>query len=103
MIELELEKDLAIERLLHRRIDPETGETFPENFQGNVNPKTGNTLTTREDDNREAIEKRISWSLSESLPIIEKWKNDNHIVHKINANQPIEKVFEEISNFILKF
>ena len=103
VIELELDKNLAIERLLHRRIDPETGETFPESFEWNINPKTGNILTTREDDNREAIEKRISWSLNESLPLIEKWKKDGHFVHKINANQPIEKVFEEISNFILKF
>ena len=33
VIELELDKNIAIDRLLHRRIDPETGETFPESFE----------------------------------------------------------------------
>ena len=28
-----LDKNIAIDRLLHRRIDPETGETFPESFE----------------------------------------------------------------------
>lgn len=100
VIALDLEKKIAIERLLHRRVDPETGETFPEDFVGNINPKTGNTLVVRKDDNEEAIEKRISWSLAESLPIVENWKKSGIIVHHIDANRPIETVFKDINNII---
>lgn len=100
VIALDLDKDKAIERLLHRRIDPETGETFPENFSGNINPKTGNALVTRKDDNAEAIEKRIEWSLAESLPLIEIWKKDGYRVFHVDADRHIDDVFAEISHII---
>lgn len=103
ILELKLDTEIAINRLLHRRIDPETGETFPENFEGNINPKTGNTLIVRKDDNKEAIEKRISWSISESLPLIETWKKDGFKAFSIESNKHIDEVFEEISNIITTF
>lgn len=100
---LELSEEKAIERLLHRRIDPETGETFPESFEGNINPKTGNTLIVRSDDTLDAIKKRISWTITESLPLIETWKNDGYNVHYIDADEPIDPVFEKISEIIKNF
>lgn len=100
---LDLSEEKAIERLLHRRVDPETGETFPENFAGNINPKTGNTLIVRADDTLDVIKKRISWSLQESLPLIEKWKKEWYNVHHIDADNDIEVVFEKISQIIENF
>ncbi len=98
---LDLSPEIAISRLLSRRIDPETGETFPEDFVWDINPKTGNTLIHRKDDTEEAIQNRIKWSLEESLPLINIWKKDNYEVFHIDANRHIDEVFEEISTLIL--
>lgn len=87
-------------RILHRRVDPETGETFPENFIGNTNPKTGNPLVVRVDDNEEAVSKRIQWSINESLPLIDIWEKDGYTVHRIDANRDIEIVFADIYQII---
>lgn len=100
VIELVLDSDTATKRLLERRIDPETGETFPTDFHGNINPKTGNTLTIRKDDNQEAITSRIKWSMEETLPLIDQWEKDGFIIHKINAHQDIETIFQKISQII---
>lgn len=101
IIELKLNPTLATERLLERRVDPETGETFPPDFQGNRNPKTGNTLVTRKDDNEEAIKKRIQWSLNESLPLIDTWEKAGFKTFRVDANQHIDEVFDDISAIIL--
>lgn len=98
---LDLDPENATNRLLHRRIDPETWETFPENFEGKINPKTGNELIIRKDDNLEAIKKRISWSMGESLPLVDIWKKDWYEVHHINANDDIEKIFQKIEHIII--
>lgn len=100
VIHLQLEKETAIHRLLHRRIDPETGETFGPDFSENINPRTGNMLTTRKDDTKEAIEKRISWSLQESLPLLDTWENDGLKIFHIPADASVDTVFERISHIL---
>lgn len=100
IIQLVLDENIAIERLIHRRIDPETGETFPENFIGNINPKTGNLLIKRKDDTEEFIKNRIKWSIEESLPLINTWENDWYTVYRIDANKDMETIFQEINQII---
>lgn len=101
IIDLVLDPNLAIERILRRRIDPETGETFPADFPLSTNPKTGNTLIKRDDDQEEIIKNRIKWSIEESLPLIEVWKKDGYDVHHIDANRDMETIFKEITNIII--
>ena len=71
---LELDEDTAVRRLCGRRIDPVTQETFPASYKGDKNPKTGNTLVVRADDTEDAIRKRIAWSISDTLPLLDTWE-----------------------------
>ncbi len=100
VIHLELDPDLAIERLMHRRVDSITGEVFPASFVGDTNPRTGNPLTVRKDDNIESIRNRIEYSTQETLPIIAEWEKQGRIVHHINANQSVETIHSIITSLI---
>lgn len=99
---LDLDEETAVERLSGRRIDPVTSETFPASFTGDINPKTGNALITRTDDTPEAIRKRIAWSISDTLPLIEVWKRHGHTVHHIDASQSEEDIFHYVEKAINK-
>jgi adenylate kinase len=100
VVYLELDEDTAVARLCGRRIDPVTQETFPASFTGETNPKTGNALVTRADDTEEAIRKRIAWSISDTLPLINTWESHGHKIVRIDASQSEEVIFEELMNNI---
>lgn len=97
---LDLDEETAVKRLSGRRIDPVTSETFPSEFQGETNPKTGNTLITRTDDTPEAIRKRIAWSISDTLPLIEVWKRHGHTIYHIDASEWEDEIFAQIEKIL---
>lgn len=97
---LDLEEETAVARLSGRRIDPVTQETFPINFEGDINPKTGNVLVTRADDTPEAIRKRIAWSKGDTLPLIEVWKRHGHPVFRIDGADSEEVIFKQIEKML---
>lgn len=91
----ELDEEEAKKRLLGRMYDPLTGDTFP--FGTEVNPKNGNKLEKRADDNNEAILKRISDFFDKTLPLVDWYKQEWKLI-KINANQEIDGVYEDLIN-----
>lgn len=95
-IQLELDAETAIARLLHRRVDEHTGEVFPGDFPNDINPHTGNRLITRKDDNEAAIARRIRWSLDEYIPLIARWEAEWHTIHKIDARGNIDEIFNTL-------
>ena len=100
VIYFSLDEDTAVTRLCGRRIDPVTQETFPASFTDAVNPKTGNTLVVRADDTEDAIRKRIAWSISDTLPLLEVWREHGHNVYEIDADQSEEEIFAEVEQAI---
>lgn len=100
VIYLDLDIETAVTRLSGRRIDPITSETFPASFTGDTNPKTGNKLITRVDDTPDAIRKRIAWSIADTLPLIEVWKNHGHTIYDIDASKSEDEIFAEIEKAI---
>ncbi len=100
VIHLELDKEKAMDRLLGRRIDPETGEAFPADFIWDTNPKTGNKLIRRLDDTKKALKKRIEISIRDTIPIIKEWEKEWHPVYHINTDKPIDSIFAEIETIL---
>ncbi len=88
-----LSEEKSKQRLLGRMFNPKTGETFMSGITHD--PKTGDELITRSDDNEEGIVKRIDLYREVTLPIVEEqikqWK-----VIEINADQSVEEVFGEL-------
>ena len=89
----ELSKEKSIARLLWRMYNPKTGETFPSGVE--TDPKTGDVLEKRADDNEEAIMKRINLYTDLALPLVEWYKEQWNLI-EINADQAIEDVFTEV-------
>lgn len=100
VIYLNLDIETAVTRLSGRRIDPVTSETFPASYTGETSPKTGNLLITRADDIPDAIRKRIAWSIADTLPLIEVWREHGHRIFDIDASSSEEEIFAEIEKSI---
>lgn len=93
---LDLEKEEAIRRLANRRIDPTNGESFPADFKGDFSPFTGVKLIRREDDNEEAVTRRIATFYHNTLPLVAEWAARWKRVYRIDAGKSIDDVFEHI-------
>lgn len=93
----DLPKTEAIKRLLWRMYNPNTWETFP--AWTYKDPKTGDKLIKRSDDEESAIKKRIEQFFEKTMPVIENYKKDWKLIY-INANQSVEKVFKDIEKII---
>ena len=95
VIYFDLSEQEAIKRLLWRMYNPKTWETFP--AWTTVDPKTGDKLIKRPDDQEESIRQRIKEFYEKTLPVVEIYKNEWKLI-TINANQPVEEVTKEIVN-----
>jgi adenylate kinase len=86
IIFLNLNKDIAIERLAGRKIDPETGESFPASFDGQFSPYTGHRLIKRADDTPAIVEKRIDTFYQNTLPLLAHWAESGKRVYTVDAS-----------------
>ena len=89
----ELSREKAEKRLLWRKYNPKTGETFMSSF--NYDPKTGDKLEIRKDDNQESIKQRIDEFYEKTIPAIEEYQTEWKLI-KIDADNCIESVTKEL-------
>lgn len=89
----ELSREIAEARLLWRKYNPKTGETFMSSF--NFDPKTWDELEVRKDDNQESIKQRIDEFYAKTIPAIKQYETEWKLI-KIDANNCIESVTKEL-------
>jgi adenylate kinase len=97
-INLEISKKTAIQRISTRRICPKCLRIFDptaNGFSENRCPKCKIELVSRDDDQENAVVKRLGIFEKETLPVILKLKNGNRII-EINGEQKIPDVRKEI-------
>lgn len=110
IVEVDIADELLIERITGRRVHPASGRTYHVKFSP---PKTegkdditGDDLITRTDDNEATVKERLSVYHQQTSPLINFYKNFNcsntkapkYI--KVNGNQAVEKVSQDIFNKI---
>ncbi len=101
IIHITLSEQEALRRLQGRKMDPVTKEIFGADFSGATNPKTGNALVTRVDDQDiEKIHKRFAWYRTDIVPLLDSWKADDFEFHTINGEQSRTEVWGEIKEII---
>ena len=93
VVYFDLPEKEAMKRLLGRMYNPKTGETFPAGTE--IDPKTGDKLIKRSDDEENAIRQRIKEFYEKTMPVVQQYEKEGRLI-KINANQPIEEVTKEI-------
>ncbi len=98
-IELKVSDDEVIKRLSGRRICPKCGAIYhiknkPPKKEG-VCDACGSQLVVRDDDQPEAIKKRLETYHQETEPVLDYFFEKKKLI-RVNGEQSIEKVFEEI-------
>jgi len=93
VILFELSEEKARERLLWRMYNPKTSETFK--AWTLVDPSTWDKLEKRADDNEAAIVKRIELYIEKALPLVAEYRKNGNLI-EVNADQPVEDVFNEL-------
>ena len=89
----DLDEQEAMNRLLWRMYNPNTWATYP--VWTEIDPKTGDKLIKRSDDEENAIKQRIKEFFEKTIPAVEKYEKEWKLI-KINAKQSIEDVTKEI-------
>jgi adenylate kinase len=99
VINIEVRKDILIERAVGRRVCKQCGAAFHIKFNATklegVCDKCGGELEQRKDDLEETVTKRIEVYLEQTEPLIEYYTNKG-IVLNIDGEKEIKTVFDDI-------
>ena len=94
VISIEVADESIVERIVGRRMDPETAEIYHVNFRPAPADIAGR-LVQRKDDNEEAVRTRLLAYHSQTSPLAD-WYSNKGILKKVNGNQPMDQVAAEI-------
>lgn len=94
VISIEVPDDSIVERIVGRRMDPETGAIYHTKF--NPAPESiSQRLIQRKDDNESTVRTRLSAYHEQTSPLAG-WYESQGLLIRINGNQSIEDVGDEI-------
>ncbi|MBA2873139.1 adenylate kinase [Anoxybacillus calidus] len=103
VINIDVDKDILMERLTGRRICKDCGATYHLVFnppaQSGVCDKCGGELYQRADDNEETVANRLEVNLKQTKPLLDFYQEKGYL-RNINGQQEIDKVFEDISELL---
>tara|TARA_B100000029_G_C17559464_1_gene952831 strand:- start:939 stop:1556 length:618 start_codon:yes stop_codon:yes gene_type:complete len=99
VISIEVPDESIVERIVGRRMDPDTGEIYHVNFRPAPSEVVGR-LIQRKDDNEEAVRTRLTAYHSQTSPLAD-WYSEKGILKTVNGNQPMDDVAAEISQLLL--
>jgi adenylate kinase len=103
VINIDVDKDILMERLTGRRICKDCGATYHLVFnppaQSGVCDKCGGELYQRADDNEETVANRLEVNLKQTKPLLDFYQAKGYL-RNINGQQEIDKVFEDISELL---
>ncbi len=94
VVSIEVPDDSIVERIVGRRLDPETGEIY--HIQFNPAPESiKDRLIQRKDDNELTVRNRLKSYHKQTSPLAI-WYENQGLLIKINGEQDIKKVGDEI-------
>jgi adenylate kinase len=95
ILSLEVSREELIRRLTGRRLDPETGDIYHTEFNMPDDEAVRERLEQRDDDTREAVERRLDVFQDTTAPVVEHYRDHEGFV-EIDGEQPPEGVWEDI-------
>jgi adenylate kinase len=103
VINIQVDKEVLMERLTGRRICKECGATYHLVFnppaQSGVCDKCGGELYQRADDNAETVANRLEVNMNQAQPLLDFYRSKGYL-HNINGQQEIEQVFADICELL---
>ena len=105
VIILDLDKEKAAKRIIHRKICPNCGAVYNDMFES-TKPKEKdicdncqNKLIKRSDDNIETFEERYQTYLKETYPLVEYYEN-KEIAYHVKCMDDLNDTFKEVERII---
>ena len=102
-IYFDIDKQILIERIIHRQSCPKCGEIYNKKFKPskveNICDKCQVELKTRADDNEEVAHARFDTYYRETAPLVEFYEKKG-VLYKIDANGTIEEVWERLIDIV---
>ncbi|NQD68087.1 adenylate kinase [Bacillus haikouensis] len=103
VINIDVDKDILMERLTGRRICKECGATYhlvfnPPKEEG-VCDRCGGELYQRADDNEETVQNRLDVNIKQTQPLLA-YYDDKGYLKNIDGQQDIDKVFDDIDELL---
>lgn len=99
VIHVDVPEEKLLERLTGRRVCPTCGSTYHVLYnppkQDGVCDKDGSTLTQRDDDTEETVQKRLQVNIAQTKPLLDFYEQENILI-TVNGDQSIDAVFAEI-------
>jgi adenylate kinase len=92
---LEVSREVLVDRLTGRRVDPETGENYNLEFDMPDDDAVRERLVQREDDAPEAVENRLDVFEAETEPVLEHYRDHGGYV-EVDGEQPPDAVWGDI-------
>ena len=103
VINIDVDKEILMERLTGRRICKNCGATYHLVFNPPANEgvcdRCGGELYQRADDNAETVQKRLDVNIQQSQPLLD-FYNEKGYLRTIDGQQDIEKVFADIEQLL---
>lgn len=106
VINIHVDPDSLLERLTGRYICRSCGATYHKLFNptkeaGTCDRCGGHEFYQREDDKPATVKNRLDVNLKMNTPLIDFYQQQN-LLHEIDGNQPIEKVFADVQQVLNK-
>ena len=98
VISIEVPDDEIVERIVGRRMDPETGEIFHIRFRP-PSSEIADRLVQRKDDTEETVRRRLEAYHSQTMPLGD-WYEGQGLMIAIDGSVSIEEVGEAVSNAV---
>ncbi|PLR65763.1 MULTISPECIES: adenylate kinase [Bacillaceae] len=103
VINIEVDKDILMERLTGRRICKQCGSTYhlvfnPPAVEG-ICDKCGGELYQRADDNEETVANRLEVNLKQTQPLLNFYEEKGYL-RNINGQQDIKQVFVDVNELL---
>lgn len=98
-VHITIPKELAIERLLKRRLCEKCKKIFPPDYAKDMCDACGGKLITRSDDTEQAIRTRLDVFEKETTPVVDRYKKENRLV-ETSGDKPIEQSNAALSKLL---
>lgn len=103
VINIQVNKDILMERLTGRRICKQCGATYHLVFNPPANEgkcdKCGGELYQRADDNEETVANRLEVNLQQTQPLLD-FYNEKGYLRNIDGEQDIDLVFNDVDQLV---
>ncbi|BCB02008.1 adenylate kinase [Bacillus sp. KH172YL63] len=103
VINIDVDKDILMERLTGRRICKECGATYHLVFnpptEKDVCDRCGGELYQRADDNEETVQNRLDVNIKQSQPLLAYYEDKGYLKN-IDGQQDIHRVFDDIDELL---